>query len=249
MNVLRRIFGFIWAVWGLIAFVLTMLLIFIPLLLTNGQPEPKRTFSFIRISRIWMGVFLPLIGCPLRVRGREYFKTGENYVVVCNHNSLMDVPVSTPHIPGGNKTIAKAEMAKTPLFGIIYKRGSVLVDRRSENSRKDSFLKMRAVLESGLHMCIYPEGTRNLTDQPLKSFHDGAFKLAVETGKAIIPGVIFYTRNVMPAKPVFSLFPHRLLIHFLEPIPVSRGDNYDELKNKVFNLMTEYYANHLGKKG
>jgi len=241
MNVLRRIFGFIWAVWGLIAFVLTMLLIFIPLLLTNGQPEPKRTFSFIRISRIWMGVFLPLIGCPLRVRGREYFKTGENYVVVCNHNSLMDVPVSTPHIPGGNKTIAKAEMAKTPLFGIIYKRGSVLVDRRSENSRKDSFLKMRAVLESGLHMCIYPEGTRNKTNAPLTAFHDGAFKLSVDSGKSIIPALMFYTRTVMPADKGFYLWPHRLHFHFLPAVSPS-GETVQSLKQKVFEQMERYYV-------
>ena len=241
MNILRRIFGFIWAIWGLVAFVITMLIIFIPLWLTNGQPEPKKTFSFIRIARVWMGVFLPLIGCPLRVRGREYFKNGENYVVVCNHNSLMDVPVSTPHIPGGNKTIAKAEMAKTPLFGIIYKRGSVLVDRRSENSRKDSFLKMRTVLESGLHMCIYPECTRNKTNAPLTPFHDGAFKLAIDAGKSIIPSLMFYTRTVMPADQGFYLWPHRLHFHFLPPVSPA-GETVQNMKKKVFEQMEKYYT-------
>jgi len=249
MNVLRNIFGRIWAVWGLLTFFVTMLIFFIPFLMFGyWRPDPIPTQRFISFSRIWMKVYLNLIGCPLTVKGRKNFKKGENYIVLCNHYAFMDIPISSTAIPGGNKTIAKAELAKVPLFGILYKVGSVLVDRKSERSRKESFGKMKAVLQMGLHMCIYPEGTRNLTDQPLKSFHDGAFKLAVETGKAIIPGVIFYTRNVMPAKPVFSLFPHRLLIHFLEPIPVSRGDNYDELKNKVFNLMTEHYLNHLDKK-
>jgi 1-acyl-sn-glycerol-3-phosphate acyltransferase len=42
-----------------------------------------------------------------------------------------------------------------------------------------SFEKMKAVLEKGMHMSIYPEGTRNRTAEPLKKFHDGAFKLAV----------------------------------------------------------------------
>ena len=50
---------------------------------------------------------------------------------------------------------------------------------------------MKKVLDMGLHMCIYPEGTRNKTDQPLKTFHDGAFRLAIDTRKAIIPGMIF----------------------------------------------------------
>ena len=107
----------------------------------------------------------------------------------------MDVPVATPFIPGGNKTIAKIELAKTPLFGYLYKAGSVLVDRNSETSRKESLLKMKKVLEMGLHMCIYPEGSRNKTDQPLKTFHDGAFRLAISTKKAILPVQLLCTRS------------------------------------------------------
>ena len=112
------------------------------------------------------------------VHGKENFKRGENYIVASNHNSYMDVPLTTPFIPGPNKTIAKSELAKVPLFGLIYQRGSILVDRKSEKSRRESYVKMKEVLDQGLHMCIYPEGTRNTTGEPLKSFHDGAFKLA-----------------------------------------------------------------------
>lgn len=130
-----------------------------------------------------MAIFFTLSGVRLTIRGRENFKKGENYIVVCNHNSLMDVPLTSPGIPGANKTIAKIEMAKIPVFGIIYKRGSVLLDRKSDASRRDSYLAMKDVLEKGMHMCIYPEGTRNKTENPLKSFHDGAFRLSFDTGK------------------------------------------------------------------
>ena len=71
-------------------------------------------------------------------------------------------------------------MAKIPLFGLIYKTGSILVDRKNEKSRRDSFIKMKEVLDMGLHMCIYPEGTRNTSSEPIKPFHDGAFRLAVD---------------------------------------------------------------------
>ena len=57
----------------------------------------------------------------------------------------MDVPVSSPAIPHGNKTIAKAEMAKIPVFSTIYKSGSILVDRKSESSRIESYSKMKEV--------------------------------------------------------------------------------------------------------
>jgi 1-acyl-sn-glycerol-3-phosphate acyltransferase len=161
-------------------------------------------------------------------------------VVVCNHNSLMDVPVSVTAVPP-NKTIAKVEMAKIPLFGLIYKRGSVLVDRKSEESRRNSFLKMKAVLEMGLHMCIYPEGTRNKTTEPLQRFHDGAFKLAVETKKPIIPALIFYTSIVLPRKPFFY-WPHKIEMHFLPAVSVE-GKTSRELNEEVFMLMKNYLIN------
>lgn len=188
-----------------------------------------------------MAFYLFMIGCPLTVIGRKNFKKGENYIVLCNHNALMDIPVSSPSIPGGNKTIAKIEMAKVPVFGYIYKTGSVLVDRSSDTSRKESYNKMKQVLSMGLHMCIYPEGTRNKTDQPLKSFHGGAFKLAIETGKSIIPGIIFNTKKVLPFDKPYQVIPHSLEIHFLAPIPLLPEETTESLQARVFEIMTNYY--------
>lgn len=246
MKILKEILGRVFALWGLIWFVVTMLLFFIPFLLFSYfLQDPLKTKRFIKMSRIWMGVFLPVAGCPLRVKGKENFKKGESYIVICNHNSYMDIPISSPAIPGGNKTIAKAELAKTPLFGLLYKTGSVLVNRKSEASRKESYVKMKETLTMGLHMCIYPEGTRNVSGNPLNPFHDGAFKLAVNSGRPIIPAVIFNTRNILPPGKVFYFWPHRMEIHFLPPIEVKPGDTYQHLKETSFNVMKEYYMAHV----
>ncbi|HKP31479.1 MAG TPA: lysophospholipid acyltransferase family protein, partial [Chitinophagaceae bacterium] len=158
------------------------------------------------------------------------------------HNSLIDVPLTTPYIPGPNKTIAKIEMSKIPLFGLIYKRGSVLVDRKSDDSRRKSLDEMKNVLRQGIHMCIYPEGTRNKTGQPLKSFYDGAFKLASDTGTPIIPTLCFNTAKVLPNNKSFYLMPHRLGMHFLEPVEVKKGEDVAALKEKVFEIMKNYFT-------
>src|SRR5688500_14199607 len=115
MKIVREIFGRIWAIWGLLTFVLTFLIIFIPSMLTWLLPEPAGQRIFIFISRLWMAVWLLLVGCPLTVKGRSHFKKGKSYVVTFNHNSLMDVPLSCPFIPGANKTIAKSSFVKVPL--------------------------------------------------------------------------------------------------------------------------------------
>ncbi|MFT3934066.1 MAG: lysophospholipid acyltransferase family protein [Chitinophagaceae bacterium] len=239
---MKAIFGRIWATWGLIWFVVTMLLFMIPFIIISRRKEPKRTINFIAASRIWMGIYMPLIGCPVTIRGKENFIKGQNYIVLCNHNAFIDVPVSSPGIPGGNKTIAKAELAKTPVFGMLYKMGSVLVDRKSEASRRESFTSMKNILNMGLHMCIYPEGTRNRTDEPLKSFHDGAFRLAIATRKSLLPALIFNSRKVMPEKPVFSLFPHRMKMHFLPAIAIKEDDTVESLKARLFQIMSDYYV-------
>jgi 1-acyl-sn-glycerol-3-phosphate acyltransferase len=234
------IVGALLALWGSAMFLFTMLVFWIPIWLLILVPEPERTRRFIPLSRIWMRFFFILSGLRLTVKGREHFAPGENYVVVCNHNSFMDVPLSSPFIPGPNKTIAKHEFVKVPLFGLIYRRGSVLVNRKSEKSRKESYQAMRKVLESGMHMCIYPEGTRNRTGEHLKTFHDGAFKLAVSTGKAIIPAIIFHTGKVLPANRPFYFRPKPIGIHFLEPVNVDEQTDPQELKERVYRIMWDY---------
>jgi 1-acyl-sn-glycerol-3-phosphate acyltransferase len=245
MEVLKNIFGRIWALWGLLIFVATLLVVVIPILLTFLMKEPSGTETFRRISNGWMRVFLFCIGCRLVIKGRENFKKGETYVVVCNHNSFMDVPMTTPFIPGANKTIAKKSIAKVPVFGWVYTRGSILVDRSNDESRRLSYEMMKRTLKMGLHMVIYPEGTRNKTNDPLKSFYDGAFKLAVETGKEILPTLLFNTRKVLPPAKMFYLMPHRLEMHFLPAIPAA-GENPKLLRQKIFEIMWENYKKNAG---
>lgn len=196
---------------------------------------------FITVARFWMNIWLPLIGCPVKVTGKQNFEKGKSYVVVFNHNTLLDVPLSAPYVAGANKTIAKASFAKVPLFGWFYKKGSILVDRKSEQSRIKSYEEMKEVLASGMHMSIYPEGTRNRTGEPLKAFYDGAFKLATETQHDIIPCIIIGTKKAMPVNQFFYLLPVKLQMHFLPPVSAA-GKNAKELKEKVFNIMKDYYV-------
>jgi 1-acyl-sn-glycerol-3-phosphate acyltransferase len=242
MNFLKNIFGRLAALWAIIVFIITLLIFVIPVGLSVLWPEPKRSVVAYFFYSRWMGSFFIFSGVRRKILGRENFKEGQNYVVVCNHNSMMDPPLSSPAIPSANKTIAKAEMAKIPIFGIIYRRGAVLVDRNSEESRRVSYMKMREVLEQGLHMCIYPEGTRNKGKEPLQRFHDGAFKLAIETKKQVIPALIFNTAAVLPRK-TFFFWPTKVEMHFLPAID-SNGKSAHELKLEAFEIMKTYYLAH-----
>jgi 1-acyl-sn-glycerol-3-phosphate acyltransferase len=220
-----------------------MILFGIPIWVVGLLPEPRRTAVFQVIARAWMRLFFFLTGIRIRIRGKENFKKGKTYVVVSNHNSFMDVPMTTPFIPGANKTIAKVEMARIPFFGMIYKRGSVLVDRKDEESRRNSFTQMKNVLMLGMHMCIYPEGTRNKTSEPLQRFHSGAFRLAIDTQKEVLPVLIFNTAKVLPVNKGFFFWPVKIRMDFLPAVP-SEHTTADQLQATVFNIMKEHYVTH-----
>ena len=247
---IKKILGYIYAVYALIMFVATMLVVLIPIWIISMLPEPRRAQALHPVFRLWMGVYLPLIFCPVIRKGKKHFKKGQNYVVVTNHNSLMDIPVSSPWIPGPNKTLAKAEMAKVPLFGLIYKTGSILVDRKSNTSRRESFSRMQETLSMGTHLCLYPEGTRNKGGKPMQDFFDGAFITAIKSQKPIMPGLIFNTGKILPQNSKGWARPMPIHIHFLEPIATEGLSMSDvkELKQRVHDVMNTYYVQHLNNK-
>lgn len=243
MSVFKNILGRVFALWAIVLFCTTLLLVALLLLLTNGLSQNKRNWATQHIFEGWMKVFFVCTGVRRIFKGYENFKPGQVYVITCNHRSYMDPPLSSIGIPAPNRTIAKDDMARIPVFGIIYRRGSVLVNRRSEESRRQSYLRMRDVLRQGLHMCIYPEGTRNRTPDPLLPFHDGAFRLAVESGHAVMPAVLFYTERVLPTNKTFYYWPHRVEMHFLPAVPVA-GKTIASLKAEVFEITKQHYQRH-----
>ncbi len=250
MNILKRIIGHIYYMYGMVIFLVTLLLIAFPLSAFALQfSEPRRAKIVHRSYRLWMEIMLPLVFIFVKRSGKAQFKRGENYVVVLNHNSFVDILVSTPWVPGPNKTLAKSELAKIPVFGTVYKTGSILVKRDDDKSRKDSFVEMQQTLKTGLHLILYPEGTRNKTAQPLGVFHDGAFITAIRAQKPVIPGVLLNTKGILPRRPNFWAWPSPVKICFLPPVSTKGLSLRDAetLKHSIHQQMINFIAQHQKK--
>jgi 1-acyl-sn-glycerol-3-phosphate acyltransferase len=240
MKLLKSIIGRTLAFWALLMFATSMFVymwFYIYCLLLR---EPNKTRWHRKMSQLWMGTFMILSGIRFSVRGKHHFDGLENAIVVCNHNSMLDIPVSFPFLPRANKTIAKKSLSKVPIFGWIYSIGTVLVDRNDSKSRQASFDQMKYVLNHGLDMLIYPEGTRNKTSAPLKSFYDGAFKLSIETQKPIVPVVLLNSKKMLPAKPIMYFKPGKIIMNIL-PAVYPQGHSIDSLKKTVYDIMANYY--------
>jgi 1-acyl-sn-glycerol-3-phosphate acyltransferase len=106
-NLFTLFFARIWAIWGVLTFAITFLIIFIPSMATKLVKDPKGMWWFILVSKAWNATWLYLILSPLKVYGKEHFKKGNTYIVTANHNAMLDVPLLCPFVPGPNQTIAK----------------------------------------------------------------------------------------------------------------------------------------------
>jgi 1-acyl-sn-glycerol-3-phosphate acyltransferase len=140
----------------------------------------------------------------LTVTGRENLRPHETYLVMSNHQSLYDIPVLF-HVIGPNiRMVTKKELFRVPIFGgALAAAGFISIDRSDRHRAIRSLDEARALLASGTHVWIAPEGTRSRTGA-LLPFKKGAFYLAFEAGLPILPVTLKGTRDVLTAKGVVS---------------------------------------------
>ena len=139
------------------------------------------------------------------------------------------------------RILGKAEMTKIPIFGSIYKRGAVSVDRENANARAKSIKKLISFLHQKISVFICPEGTFNMTHQPLKNFYDGAFRIAIETQKPISPILFLDTYDRLNYKSIFSLNPGKCRAVYLSETSTEGLTIKDVayLKEKIYKQMEE----------
>lgn len=195
-----------------------------------------------KISRWWAnGVFF-MTGIKHQNIYEEFHDKTKEYIFVSNHISYLDIPMMIKVIREQQfRILGKAEMTKIPIFGSIYKRGAVTVDRSSFNARSKSIKKLIDFIHKKISVFICPEGTFNTTHQPLKSFYDGAFKIAIETQKPIRPILFLDTYDRMNYKNFFSLTPGKCRAVYLHQTSTEGLTLKDvkALKEKIFKQMEQ----------
>ncbi len=243
---LRKLLQPFYTAWVLVTFLCSLLLAFPFLFVIGLWDKPQARKIIFAIVHHWSVGWLFLIGMPLRRYGKQP-KEGK-YVYVGNHISYMDTVVIYAAIKGYFRTLAKKEMVKIPIFGYVYKQLAVLVDRSSEHSRARSMRIMYRVLRNESNIAVFPEGTFNETDQPLKDFYSGAFRLAINTQTAIVPFVMTDTVHRWHYSAWWKMSPGRNRVYFLEPVDVKGMtiDDLQTLKDKVYQRMEEALITHSG---
>jgi 1-acyl-sn-glycerol-3-phosphate acyltransferase len=236
---LLKPFQILYVVYALLLFLVLMIPVFLWSVIASFFGRIKGGNLIYRACMLWGDIWFALLFIRHKNIHETAFNKNRSYIFVANHISYFDTPALVKTFRQPVRPLGKIEMTKIPIFGFIYKRAIVTVDRTSAQNRANSVLLLKSILGKGISILVFPEGTFNLTAKPLKSFYDGAFKIAIETKTPIKPVLFLDTYRRMHYSSIFTLNPGINRSVFLKEIETADLTINDlaALKEKVYKLM------------
>jgi len=190
MKFLLNIFRLIWRLWFYGVFLVTIIVIF-PILIVVTSSDNLYPI-FFKIARLWAKTILFLMGFKVKTTYLETIQPKESYMFIANHTSMIDIMLMLVVTKNPFVFVGKKELARIPIFGFIYKRTCILVDRSNAQSRREVYFRAQKRLDDGVSICIFPEGkVPDDENTILDPFQNGAFGLAIEHNIPIVP-ISFY---------------------------------------------------------
>lgn len=204
----------------------------------------------MRLCMLWADLWFFLIGMPHRRIFEAPLDKQRSYIFVSNHISYLDAAIIPKAIRQPVRPLGKVEMSRIPVFGFIYRNAIVTVDRSSAANRAKSVRILTSLIHKGISVLVFPEGTFNMTTDPLKDFYDGAFRVAIETQTPVKPVLFLDAYRRMPYESLLSMSPGLSRILYLTEIPVEGMTVADVqlLKEKVYRIMEEKLIEYRGGK-
>jgi 1-acyl-sn-glycerol-3-phosphate acyltransferase len=237
MKLLKYPFWLLYRIWFYLLVLLPIILLFPLILITilSGKTYPL----FFKIARLWARVILIGMGFRYSIKGTENFEAGKSYMLVANHTSMTDIMLMLLAVKNHPFVfVGKKELVNIPIFGFIYKRVCILVDRENSKSRFAVFERAQNRIQQGLSICIFPEGGVPDESILLDEFKDGAFRIAIEHQLTIIP-ITFYDNKKRFSYTFFSGSPGKMRAKIHPPIETI-GKTMDDklhLKQQVRDII------------
>jgi len=246
MKLILKPLQWIYCLYALFTFITIMFLIFPFALIAALFGRIRGGNMIYRLCMLWADIWFFLIF----IYHRNYYEQpvdlpagrhGRNkqYIFVGNHISYIDAPLLVKTIRRPIRALGRIELSDMPVFGFLYRSVVVIVNRGDAAHRAKSVRNLKSVISKGVSIIVMPEGTFNMTHQPLKDFYDGAFRVAIETRTAIKPFLLLDAFDRMHYRHLFTLTPGKSRAIFLQEVPVDglTLEDVPSLKQKVYELM------------
>jgi 1-acyl-sn-glycerol-3-phosphate acyltransferase len=237
MKIIKKILILIWRIW-FYAWMLGTIFVALPILIVVISKEEWYPV-FFKIARAWANTVLFVMGFSTKVEREEELLASQSYVFCPNHTSILDILLTLSITKNPFVFLGKKELVNIPVFGYVYKRTCILVDRNDIKSRRTAFRQAQKRLQKGLSVCIFPEG--NVPDDEsivLDTFQKGAFRLAVDFKIPIVP-ITYYDCKKRFSYTFFSGSPGILRVKTLRFLLTNNLEQKDlnSLKEKTYQII------------
>ena len=241
-----KILKILFSIYAMIVFVALMFVVFVLALLSVFMNRIQGGNYVYRLCSYWSDVWFFLIFIRTEKIDGHLFNKEKKYIIVPNHISYLDIPVLVNVFRKPLRPLGKEEMAKIPLFGFLYRKAAVTVDRSSSQNRAKSIEILKSVINRGISILVFPEGTFNMTTKPLKEFYNGAFRVAIETQTPVKPVLFLDTFDRMHYSSIFSITPGKCRVVYLPDIEVEgmTMNDLEALKKKTYDAMEAKLIEH-----
>jgi 1-acyl-sn-glycerol-3-phosphate acyltransferase len=185
-----------------------------------GAPLPPSGVWSFRSARAWARGMLWCAGVKLVVEREAALDPGGRYVLVCNHQSLFDIPVLLVTVPESTRFLAKRSLFRIPAFGWgLRAAGFVPVDRVDRSRAKEAMDGALEQLAKGRSILLFPEETRSL-DGRIREFSRGGFLIALKAKCPLVPVGVHGTLAVQ-RKGRLGVRPGVVRVRYGQPIEVA----------------------------
>jgi 1-acyl-sn-glycerol-3-phosphate acyltransferase len=177
------------------------------------------------------------------IEGRERIARHTTYVMVANHQSLLDILVMF-RLFVHFKWVSKIEAFRVPVIGWNMALNRYIKLRRGDAGSISSMLEIcERTIRAGSSLMMFPEGTRS-TDGRMRKFKHGAFTLARRTGAPILPIVVEGTGRALPRRGFVLRGMHEIRLRILEEIPAESwmGVSAEEMAGRVQRMFDSQLA-------
>ncbi|MGA0049250.1 MAG: lysophospholipid acyltransferase family protein [Flavobacteriaceae bacterium] len=224
----------LWRIWFYTLAAVPVILLFIPLTLVLLLPNGYR-YVFWIARNFWAPLVLYGMGFHVKKLG-NFPPEDQPLMLVANHTSYIDVMVMLRMRKSPFVFVGKKELVKIPLFGYIFKRAAIMVDRSNSKSRFGVYGRAQKVIDKGYSVCIFPE--KEYVDETilLNPFKQGAFKLGIEHKLPIFPIVFLDCKRKFPWYTSYG-YPGTLRVRALEVLPTHHLKESD-----ISSLQEEVYS-------
>ncbi len=174
-------------------------------------------FSSRVFGTLWARLNMLFTLMTIDIAGQDKITRQRSYVIVANHQSLLDIYVLYGYLGMDIKWVMKKELRAIPVLGLACQAmGHIIIDRSNTESALTTINSARDRFKNGMCVVFFPEGTRSRDRSP-KQFKKGAFRLAIELGLPILPVSIHDTARILPSD-TLDWFPGSVRLAFHDPI-------------------------------